>query len=414
MSRLYFDLVTRSTLAKAIAVLYNNIAASQVAHINLTDNVGISLQLPTPGSISSLPSPLASQLPGLWLSTAPLMVPEPEAQGPGSQLNAHFGLLLLSSTKSILDEISSSEDQTHFIELVAHYLRTSTPTKSFLQISQRSGLSLHHVQILAFHLIQWRKARAIPPLNQRDTYIVSPNADMHDLISASSAFAKAFPALPSLPKLLSLLSGTPKPYATLIPSRDHKETYMEILAWLLREGWVTQIRSFAWVRVPSHLMDSNGPTLLESQPTASNNISPIHQSSSTDRNVNANMDVLPRESSPHPDLQSPSLASSPQSITTAIHIPSRRPPQTDVGGVIIPNPRTATSTQQRHLSAITAHIRAKRGEESAIAWEACVTYLDGKTSLESVAVMMGWKKKKLAELVAAWEGEGVLLRGGHW
>lgn len=400
-----------------MGVLYNNISTSQVAHINLNEHMGLSLQLPIPSSIPSLPSPLATQLPGLWLSTAPLMSPEPDAQGPGSQLNAHFGLLLLSDTKRILDEIQSSQDPNPFSELMAHFLRVTTPTKSFYQISQRSGLSLHQVQILAFHLIQWRKARAIPPLNQRDTYIVSPNADFRNLLAASASFAKLFPALPALPNLMSMLSGTPKPYAALIPSRDHKEAYMNILAWLLRSGWVTQLRSFAWVRLPPHIT------------TTSTNHDRANGSS--DNTTSPSTDQRHSTSSANPSKPSPSqpenadLSSSPQSVTTAVLIPSQTPQphrnpnhpkhsSPSSSSCIIPNPRTATAAQQAQLSLIAKHIGLTRGEESVTAWEACVGYFDGKTALESVAVIQGWKKKRMAELVGGWEGEGVLLRVRHW
>jgi nitrogen permease regulator 3-like protein len=49
--------------------------------------------------------------------------------------------------------------------------------------------------------------------------------------------------------MLSALSGTPRPYASFIPSKDHKETYFAVLAWLLRGAWVTQLRAFARIKV---------------------------------------------------------------------------------------------------------------------------------------------------------------------
>jgi hypothetical protein len=103
--------------------------------------------------------------------------------------------------------------------------------------------------MLASHLVYWRRARAIPPIHQRDTYIVSPNCDLSKLEIATIAYQTAFPTLPSLPKMLSALSGTPRPYGSFIPSKDHKETYFTILAWLLRGGWVTQLRTFARIKV---------------------------------------------------------------------------------------------------------------------------------------------------------------------
>ncbi|GME23038.1 Nitrogen permease regulator 3 [Neofusicoccum parvum] len=50
--------------------------------------------------------------------------------------------------------------------------------------------------------------------------------------------------------MLSLLSNqSPRTYGTIIPSKDHRTAYMDILAWLMRGGWVTQLRTFAWIRV---------------------------------------------------------------------------------------------------------------------------------------------------------------------
>lgn len=101
---------------------------------------------------------------------------------------------------------------------------------------------------MAHHLIHWRKARAIPPIHQRDIFIVSPNADMRRLHTLIPVYARLFPTLPTLPIILSKLSGKPKPYYTYIPSRDHRNAYLDILAWLIRHGLVTQLRNFAWVR----------------------------------------------------------------------------------------------------------------------------------------------------------------------
>lgn len=73
---------------------------------------------------------------------------------------------------------------------------------------------------------------------------------MSKLGVASAAYEAMFPTLPSLAKMLSALScGSPRPYFSYIPSKDHKEAYYDILAWLVRGGWVTQLRTFGWVKV---------------------------------------------------------------------------------------------------------------------------------------------------------------------
>lgn len=220
--------------------------------MTLSPHVSISLQIPPLTSTPYLPTPTDTAYPGLWLTTADSLTPPDdsavgEAAPPHQILAKHFSLLLLDNEATILKDVEAAGGALG--PALAHYIRVSKPTKSFAQISAISGIPLSHIQLLASHLVYWRRARAIPPLHQRDTYIVSPNCDLSKLPAATAAYASAFPTLPSLPKMLSALSGTPRPYGSFIPSKDHKETYFAILAWLMRGGWVTQLRSFARIKV---------------------------------------------------------------------------------------------------------------------------------------------------------------------
>jgi hypothetical protein len=162
-------------------------------------------------------------------------------------LSPHSALLLLEDDDALLKEVEI--DAKELSGPLSYFIRNLTPTKSLQKLSQMHAMSLKDFEFLARHLIYWRRARAIPPLRPRHTYIVSPNADFRALSVAIPAFAARFPTLPPLPKILHSLSGTPRPYSTLMPTRDHRPAYMEILAWLMRGGWVTQLRSFGWVRV---------------------------------------------------------------------------------------------------------------------------------------------------------------------
>ena len=119
----------------------------------------------------------------------------------------------------------------------------------FQQTAQQNAVSLSDIRILAQHLIYYRRALAIPPLHPRDTYIMSPNSDNHKLPADSKAWTEKFQYAPPLPTFLAALSATPRPYKALIPSKVHRPDYMEMLAWLLRHGYVTQLRTFAWVIV---------------------------------------------------------------------------------------------------------------------------------------------------------------------
>jgi hypothetical protein len=241
MSVLWPNLISSCSLAKAIAILYTSIASNKIAHISIGEGFEASIQIPQAISTPYVPTPTEPQLPGLWLTTANSLSDD------GQSLSPHAALLLLEDKDVMLKDIEG--DGKELGSPLAFFIRELTPTKSLTKLSTALSLPLSDVQFLARHLIYWRRARAIPPLHIRDTYIVSPNCDMRQLTKAMPLYAQRFSALPSLPKMLQNLSGKPIQYGFLIPSKDHKPAYMDILAWLLRGGWVTQLRTFAWVKV---------------------------------------------------------------------------------------------------------------------------------------------------------------------
>lgn len=362
-----------SPLAKSLATLYTSISTSRIAHITLTPTLTFSLQIPIPTSTPLLPTATEPQVPGLWLTTAtsvPTADDEVHNNTP-SQLASHFALLLLSDLSSTLNDIASTASPLLSGPLT-HYLHVSTPTKSFLQISQASGIPLSDIQFLASHLIYWRRARAVPPLHHKDTYIVSPNAAMQKLKSASVQYARLFPALPTLPKMLSLLSaGGPRPYNNFIPSTDHKSAYLEILAWLLRGGWVTQLRTFAWVRVPSRIREIVAREMDQEEANETketNSDSPSVRAASASKDGDAGLPDLPPDTllPPHPAAASnakstlSSLASSPSSVSsaqTAIPFsPSPVPPNNQPAPAPLPHlilhPTKASGVEARYLTAI--------------------------------------------------------------
>ncbi|KAF2430605.1 hypothetical protein EJ08DRAFT_715240 [Tothia fuscella] len=240
---LWPSIVNQSALARAMALTYDHISNNKIAHINLSEGSDTSFQIPQAISTPYIPTPTEPQIPGLWLTTATLL----DDDDADTMLSPHSALLLLDDDAALLKEVES--DGKELSGPLSFFIRNLTPTKSLQKLSQVHSMSLKDVQFLARHLIYWRRARAIPPLRWRDIYIVSPNADMSTLETAIPAFAARFPTLPSLPKILHMLSGPPRSYSTLMPSKDHRTAYMEILAWLMRGGWVTQLRTFAWVRV---------------------------------------------------------------------------------------------------------------------------------------------------------------------
>ncbi|CAI6253355.1 unnamed protein product [Periconia digitata] len=237
-------IISTSPLAKSITTLFEAVSHDKIAHIHFDASFNSSFQIPQADSTPYLPNALEPQMPGLWLTTSNVVADNED----GAPMTQHAALLLLDDPDIIIRDLQSSGDK-NYAAILGFYIRSIVPTKSLLKISTKQKISAEDMEYIATHLVYWRRARLIAPLHPRDTYIVSPNADLSYLQPATTAYAARFPTLPSLPKMLSLLSGTPKPYRFFIPTAEHKDAYMEILAWLMRGGWVTQLRTFAWVRV---------------------------------------------------------------------------------------------------------------------------------------------------------------------
>ncbi|KAF8459016.1 nitrogen permease regulator of amino acid transport activity 3-domain-containing protein [Terfezia claveryi] len=245
-----------SNLASAIASVYTAISASKLAHVYINDSIDLSLQLPMISETSVLPSLYEPHIPGLFLTTANTF---DQDDTEGDSMTRNFTLLFLDEKENIEREIEKEIDKeimaepTNANSNLLYFVQHCKPTLSFAQIASQAGLPIAEVQVLARHLIYWRRARAIPPINLRDYYIVSPNADMRKLSAQIPIYSRKFPTLPSLPKMLSSLSSRPRPFSSLIPSRDHRRAYLDILAWLLCHGWVTQLRTFGLLKIPKEI-----------------------------------------------------------------------------------------------------------------------------------------------------------------
>ncbi|KAI2790212.1 Nitrogen permease regulator 3 [Penicillium oxalicum] len=427
---LYSELINQSTLARAIYTVYSSISASKIASVSFSPDVSISLQIPPLTSTPYLAGPTDRAYPGLWLTTADSATPidDPHSEDKNSNNNQnnahqvlakHFALLLLDSEAAVIKDVEASGGA--LAPALAHYIRFSKPTKSFAQISASSGIPLSTIQMLASHLVYWRRARAIPPIHQRDTYIVSPNCDLSKLEIATIAYQATFPTLPSLPKMLSALSGTPRPYGSFIPSKDHKETYFSILAWLLRGGWVTQLRSFARVKVSPeiklgvetalrkeevdrYLAKSNGKSTSDDERSPSPSDADAHSSSSSSLASHGSGEETPMPGGrldPHARLQ---LSHKLLDRSTAIRLSS-----------LIPAPQRASPLESRWLDEILARFptqpntlrgMAVSGQELAPHeqhdvlrqhWPILVKYFNGFDALEKIPVRENLKRKLVAQ-----------------
>jgi hypothetical protein len=454
---LYTEMLRRSTLAAALAKIYDNISTSRIAAFTLSSRLSVSLQIPPVTSTSYLPSLTEPPLePGLWLTTAT----EPASTssefdaasttGP-LQLSKNFTLLLKSNPQKIIKDIQAAGGP--LAMPLTSFISQAKPTKSFYKISVASQLALGDIQHLAHHLIYWRRAIAIPPLHQRDTYIVSPNANMNKLVAASKSYEATFPMMPSLPKMLNALSGTPTPYGTLIPSSDHKEEYYRVLAWLMRDGWVTQLRTFAFVRVDPEVKkavrDKEREERTGSRITTSER-EPLHPSSS-DRDVarsfgSGTPSTVASSMVSTLKQQRPSMVSRPssdgrQSISTD-HTSSRGAHQQfkhdPRAASLILSPQRASPEESRWLEHIGSTLVAssQNGDQTDLEtrtaelrryWPVFVKYFNGSEALERMPVREGLKRKFVWDMLGNMgldfdsgvendkgENRGVLVTIRHW
>ncbi len=294
----------------------------------------------------------------------------------------------------------------------------------FLQTAQTHGISLSDIRILAQHLIYYRRAIAIPPLHARDTYILSPNSDNHKLPEATLAWAKAFPLAPPLPTFLANLSSVPRPYKTFAPSKTHRPIYMDMLAWLLRDGWVTQLRTFAWVivwpeiryeveyaldaeRIKAAYQDAISDAIEEAQAEAS---SPSHTSTTNPLSSEAFAEKARlhrlREKAKQDQL---TFSKKPKPVVTLVPSMNNMPHVMALQPKIIKDPYRASHVDSLYLVAISKRFKDEKAQK---AFMRLARYFDGQEALETVALREGMKRKEAWNLMLQFEE--FLLTTRHW
>lgn len=125
---------------------------------------------------------------------------------------------------------------------------------------------------------------------------------MSRLPRASQAWARCFPLAPPLPEFLASLSAAPRSYKLFAPSKNHRPTYLAMLAWLMRGGWATQLCTFAYVVVwPEILYEVDYELEAEEIERAKNDAKAEAEGTSTESDSHSQVSSSPPPSSPRSD-----------------------------------------------------------------------------------------------------------------
>lgn len=335
-------------------------------------------------------------------------------------------------------------------------------SRSFYQLGQSNVLTLSQVRKYAQHFIYWRRAIAIPPLHARDTYILSPNCDLSRLARDAQEWQRAFPIAPPLPAFLADLSTSPRPYKSHCPAKSYRPIYLQMLAWLMRGGWVTQLYTFAYVVVWPEILyeveyemeaeelDVAGktPSQESTSPTATNTsvtrtttitsaeetLSPTDMSSPrsppSSSSSSAHSALSPTTAAPSTMQHTAELArleriaqkahrdAADKATAHARKVPPRATPRPSVNDAahlaglephIVLDARKASAKESRYLAAIA---RRLPDERIRTAWPPMCKYFDGKAALERVALQEDMKRKEAWNLLTAMSEYLICVR--HW
>ncbi|KAG9304606.1 hypothetical protein G9A89_020170 [Geosiphon pyriformis] len=223
--------IKQSSLAKTIAQVYHSISSDSIAHVIINDYIDLSLQIP-PLAPSLFFSPLDNDRDWYEYAHFPVIAP-------------YHTLLLLEDPEEILKSMPLDANPT-----LVQLIQILTPTQRLADLCTLLDCSLAQIYRLAAHLIYWRKAKLINVISVRNVYVISPTADLNSLSSLNADFNHIFDR--DLFGFLALLA-TPKPYAGIIPSKDHRTMYLEVITYLLRKDIVVQLHAYFLIMIPHHI-----------------------------------------------------------------------------------------------------------------------------------------------------------------
>ena len=234
------DLTTKilqqSTLARSLVSIFNALQG-EGRHIQINDSISISLQT----DFKKM-----KQL---------TMVSEDDLYG-FPMFRPYHALLLLFDPEEIISALPPGASP-----LMVELIQIVTPTQCFEELQNTLNCSLAQLYKLAAHLFVWNKARVIDAISIRNIYTISPKFDLTRLETLTNQFSVRFPTM-ELSKLLQELSS-PRPYSTIIGSKENRNLYLEIITFLIRHHIVVQLHMYMYLLVPELVCEKVRKTFPE-------------------------------------------------------------------------------------------------------------------------------------------------------
>ena len=435
-------LVAELPLCRMIQQCYAALVASRIAHLDINNKLH-SFQIPLQMEFHSLPDVTTPYVAGSYLSSTTSFLGDSglvaaeettrystrsledrvftrrDADDADDDLDddledddiLHLGLLLWDDPSTIIHDIKARPNSP-----IAMFIKLVRPTEPLSkvytllqqQLAGQSNLHASHIRDFALHLVHWRKARIIPPITTRAVYIVSPMAPVgsrfhHDV----ARFHAHFPTIPCLPlflKSLSTRATKSRQFASIIPSKDHRDLYLQALAWLVRNGYATQLHTYLWLKV-SRRIKMKVEEDLEAElgcglKRGANNFAPAdsragpvdNSSKEAGAALNDEIDQLKRPLEGE-DARAPDFVMEDDSDTILI------------------DPGRASSLERRWINEIIHKECALLPELTAVFYK-LLKYMNGRSSLEILLLKENITRAELRKLLVSIEAHVISVR--HW
>ncbi|CAN3358579.1 nitrogen permease regulator 3 [Diutina catenulata] len=441
--------IAESSLCKMIADCYLAISKSQIANLSINNKLR-SFQIPIKWEFVSLPEPSVPHLPGAKLCSTTkflaneglLNLGETTRYGRGGLEKwegsddtglvaddvIYFTLLLMDTPADIIRGLRAESSSG-----LARFISVIDPTVSLVELTRtHPELDIDQIKSFAFHLIYWRRARVIQPISTRSIYVLSPMAPISvDFHRDVARFRVQFPSLPSLPHFLKLLSPHGRPpsqFASIIPSRDHRDSYFEALAWLYQYGYVVQLQTFVWIRVSPIIRmrveedmehELGRRRSKEPAPVANKDTLLKNQvSDNTSKDKSAAEATKPEEKSPEKEKDTEEATDDASGHTaTAIDSIKKKLSQgtrvelDETEDAIILDPGRATTLERRWINRIIVE-EAKLSPELTSVFYKLLKYFNGKSPLEVAILKENVSKTELRNLLVALHDYTISVK--HW